>query len=378
MSDYKVELDPNQSLPSGTNTLGSVGVFFSPANPTVSAAFSGSVAAYFSPSNPSVNVSNASIPVTGTFWQATQPVSGTVTANAGTGTLSMFFSPATPSVAVTNNPVLGAGTSNIGDVDVLTIAAGDNNIGNVDVVTLPALIAGTANIGDVDVLTLPALVAGTANIGDVDVLTLPALVAGTANIGDVDVLTLPALVAGTANIGDVDVLTLPNVTLAAGTNTNEVVGDAAHDAPIAGNPVRKGLRAVNADITAVGTGDTVDAIADLVGKQIVLLYAIPENDVDGNTTLTATSDVAIIAAGGAGIRNYITSFSASNTSATGVRVDFKDGTAIKASFFLAASGGGVTHTMPTPMRGTAATAFNAALSAAVTDVRVSAQGYRGV
>jgi hypothetical protein len=31
-----------------------------------------------------VNIKNASVPVTGTFWQATQPVSGTVTANQGT------------------------------------------------------------------------------------------------------------------------------------------------------------------------------------------------------------------------------------------------------------------------------------------------------
>jgi hypothetical protein len=30
-----------------------------------------------------------SVPVTGTFWQATQPVSGTVTANAGTGTFTV-------------------------------------------------------------------------------------------------------------------------------------------------------------------------------------------------------------------------------------------------------------------------------------------------
>ena len=36
-----------------------------------------------------VNVTNASIPVTGTFWQATQPVSGTVTANAGTGSFTV-------------------------------------------------------------------------------------------------------------------------------------------------------------------------------------------------------------------------------------------------------------------------------------------------
>src|SRR5688500_6332970 len=43
----------------------------------------------------------------------------------------------------TNNDVvvgsaLPAGTNNIGDVDVASIAAGDNNIGNVDIVTVPA------------------------------------------------------------------------------------------------------------------------------------------------------------------------------------------------------------------------------------------------
>jgi hypothetical protein len=67
--------------------------------------------------------------------------------------------------SVTTLPALVAGTANIGDVDVASIAAGDNNIGNVDVVTLPSIPAGTNNIGDVDVLTLPALAAGTNTIG---------------------------------------------------------------------------------------------------------------------------------------------------------------------------------------------------------------------
>jgi hypothetical protein len=49
---------------------------------------------------------------------------------------------------------LPAGTQNIGDVDVATIAAGDNNIGNVDIAS--EIPAGTQNIGDVDVLTTPA------------------------------------------------------------------------------------------------------------------------------------------------------------------------------------------------------------------------------
>jgi hypothetical protein len=105
-------------------------------------------------------------------------------------------------VTVTTLPALVAGSANIGDVDVASIAAGDNNIGNVDVVSLPALVAGTANIGDVDVLTLPSIPAGTNNIGDVDILTIAA---GDNNIGNVDVVTLPALPAGNNNIGDVDI-----------------------------------------------------------------------------------------------------------------------------------------------------------------------------
>ena len=64
----------------------------------------------------------------------TQPVSGTVTANAGSGTFTVAG-------AVTQggtwNVGLSAGTNNIGDIDVLSIAAGDNNIGNVDIVTVP-------------------------------------------------------------------------------------------------------------------------------------------------------------------------------------------------------------------------------------------------
>jgi len=44
---------------------------------------------------------------------------------------------------VTVTAALPAGTNNIGDVDVLSIAAGDNNIGNVDIVTVPAPLSTT-------------------------------------------------------------------------------------------------------------------------------------------------------------------------------------------------------------------------------------------
>ncbi len=67
---------------------------------------------------------SGSVPVTGTFWQATQPVSLA----------------SVPSHAVTNAGVFAVQVSS-------ALPAGTNNIGDVDVLTLPALPAGTNLIG---------------------------------------------------------------------------------------------------------------------------------------------------------------------------------------------------------------------------------------
>lgn len=45
-----------------------------------------------------------------------------------------------PSVTIGTNAALVAGSANIGDVDILSIAAGDTNIGNVDIVTMPTAV----------------------------------------------------------------------------------------------------------------------------------------------------------------------------------------------------------------------------------------------
>jgi hypothetical protein len=82
--------------------------------------------------------STLNVDATGRLWAHV----GTI--DAGTITT---VSTVTAVTAITN--ALPAGTNNIGDVDVLTIAAGDNNIGNVDIVSLPALAAGTNLIGSV-------------------------------------------------------------------------------------------------------------------------------------------------------------------------------------------------------------------------------------
>lgn len=115
-------------------------------------------------------------------------------------------------VSVNNNPVLGAGTNNIGDVDILSIAAGDNNIGNVDIVTMPNVTIGTA---------LPA---GTNNIGDVDILTMPALDRTTDNVGVAeDVNSL---------MNDTTVLTVKYANIANNTSGNNAIVAAVGGAKI--------------------------------------------------------------------------------------------------------------------------------------------------
>lgn len=74
------------------------------------------------------------IAVTGTFWQATQPVSGTVGVSGSVSVTGTFFQ-ATQPVSLTALP---------------TLPAGSNNIGDVDVASLPAIPAGTNTIGKVD------------------------------------------------------------------------------------------------------------------------------------------------------------------------------------------------------------------------------------
>lgn len=117
-------------------------------------------------------VGGTAVPVSGTFYQATQPVSAAAlplptgaateakqdTGNTSLGTLAGAVSGTEIQVDVVAS--LPAGTNaigklaansgvDIGDVDILSIAAGDNNIGNVDLAS--ALPAGTNLIGKASV-----------------------------------------------------------------------------------------------------------------------------------------------------------------------------------------------------------------------------------
>ncbi|MEB3286183.1 MAG: hypothetical protein VKJ04_01635 [Vampirovibrionales bacterium] len=249
-----------------------------------------------------------------------------------------------------------------------TLVSGSNPL-PVDVKN--ASIPVTDNGGSLTVdgtVSINAIPAGSNNIGDVDIAS--ALPAGDNNIGNVDIVTLPSLPAGTNNIGDVDVLTLPGV-----------AGDIAHDGADSGNPVKIGGKAKSAEPTAVANNDRAELITDLVGKQIVLPYALPENLVAGTTSdITNTTSTSVIAAAGAGIRNYITSLTITNSHASvGTWVNITDGSGgtVLLTVYAAPTGGGVAKDFPTPLKTTANTALHAVCATSGATVRVSASGYTG-
>ena len=230
---------------------------------------------------------------------------------------------------------------------------------------LPVVQTGTHDIGTVTTVTTVAAVTAISN----------ALPAGNNNIGDVDVASIAA---GDNNIGNVDVVTLPNVTLAAGTNTNEVVGDGAHDSAIAGNPIRVGARGISADYTAVTTGDTADLITTLLGKLVVMPFALPGASWSyaSPAAVTDTADDEAKAAGAAGVRHYITGCQVFNADDTvGTEVVIKDGSTVLWRGWCEQTGGGASAVFNPPLRGTAATAVNVANITTSAETYFNLQGF---
>jgi hypothetical protein len=156
-----------------------------------------------------------------------------------------------------------------------------------------------------------------------------------------------------------------------------VVGNAAHDATISGNPVRTAGRAVTSNYTAVAGGDVADLITTVLGVQIEKPYSIPEADWQvAPSAVTVITDIVLKATGGASLRNYVTGIQMKNVGAVDTEVVIKDGsTVIWRGFLKANMITGDVINFTTPLRGTLNTAMNfACLTAA--NVYISAQGYQ--
>lgn len=241
------------------------------------------------------------------------------------------------------------------------LPAGSNSIGTVSA----GLLAGTASIGSVNVLALPAIPAGTNSIGSVNVLALPTLPAGTNSIGSVNVLVLPTLPAGSNSIGTV------SATLLAGTNTNEVVGDVAHDVAAAGNPLVIGGTAQDMDDTAPPNRTSAEARATRMamcrdGAAFVHPHG-PQIWSYHTNVSAALTDVSVHATPGAGLSLYVGTIIFSSGAATAINMFMEEGsTTVLGPYYLeAVAGRGMTVTFNPPKKITANTALTVTTSAAI-------------
>lgn len=92
-----------------------------------------------------------------------------------------------------------------------------------------------------------------------------------------------------------------------------------------------------------------------------------------------TTPVAIAAAGGAGVRNYVAAVQYFNSAAVASEIVISDGaTVIWRGYAPASMTAPVQVVFPVPLRGTANTAMNVTLLTTATATRVSAQGYTSV
>lgn len=199
--------------------------------------------------------------------------------------------------------------------------------------------------------------------------------------GDVGVMDLGVANEAQASFG-ADGDYMPKSTDVKGNLMN--VGNIPHDTADAGNPVKIGGKAVSAEPAVVTANDRVNALFDLVGKQIVLPYANPENFVSGaiTTAMTGTTSTSLVAAPAAGLRNYITTIIVSNAHATvGTDIIIQDGSGGTTLLTIPAAAvyGGAVITLPTPLRQpTTATALYCANVTTGASTKVSAVGYKGV
>lgn len=242
-----------------------------------------------------------------------------------------------------------------------------------------ALPAGTNSIGKLgansgvdigDVTINNASIAVTsASALDVSAQTVTVQGTVTANLGATDNAVLDSIAAALAGTITVD-----------GTGTfvtqSTATGNVAHDAADSGNPVKVGGKAITSEQTAVGNADRTDFVADVHGRQIVTPYCNKEQAVSGTASATDTSNTAVLAAAGAGVKNYITSISIHNSSDTDTYVTIKDGTTAKLVVAAPAKGGAVLN-LSVPLASTANTAINFASAASVSTMFVSAVGFTG-
>jgi hypothetical protein len=306
-----------------------------------------------------------SVPVTGTFWPGTQPVSGTVTANT--------TADATDGAAhgASQTGFRAMGTDGTNDQQIAVDATGNVQA---NIVTLPDEGQQTmANSISVAIASDQDILASQATLALVETNTdFGAVTGGGTETGAVRV-TVANDSTGVLTVDQPTAANL-NATVVQGTASNlnaEVQGDVAHDAAAAGNPVLMGASAETAaDSAPANRVDTDGDAGRLSHNGDGAIYAIPSSpqqwDYHENSS-NALTDQQVHAAPGANLSIYITDIVFSTGAATACNIFFEESTTtVLGPYYLeAVAGRGASIHFNTPKKITANTAVTVTTSAAI-------------
>lgn len=242
-------------------------------------------------------------------------------------------------------------------------------------------IPGDASNGlDVDVTRLPSLPAGTAYVGKVRLtdgtndVTLEQM---TGDAEDGTHWAVPSEAYNMAFNGSTWDRVRGDATNGLYVQVKAEIGAIADDAAFTPGTTPVRMVGFTLDDTAtdlVDEGDSGAARMTADRRQIVQLGESGAKDVVGGGSKTDGTDQAVMAAGAAGVFNYLCWLTVYNSSATNTYATLKDGSTTRAVIPLPAYGGAVLQ-WPRGLRSTAATAWNVAAGASVTTAYFYGGGY---
>ena len=117
--------------------------------------------------------------------------------------------------------------------------------------------------------------------------------------------------------------------------------------------------------------------ADSAGRAVVKPFAPEESRIEGYHSVVSTSVTTLVAAAGAGLKNYITDFFIANTGANTTVITFKDGLGSILGYTIAPAGGGSNSPgIATPFRTGANASFDFQPTTASSIIYATVKGYK--
>lgn len=280
---------------------------------------------------------------------------------------------------------------------VITIESSTVGSANRQVVATTTSNSSVQLLGGTNVLGSVAVLQGTSpwNIAGSVATTLQA---GTAVLGSVATLqgTNPWRTLGSVS-GTVDIGTIPGSVVAFQGTTPWVMGSVL--ANVGGSVLSQQLGTwISSVISSIPSslltgihGHRNDTVAsylgadlswrpiatDSAGRILARPFAAEESRVEGYVTLTSTSLTTLVAAGGVGIRNYITDLWFANTGATTTLVTFSDSAGSILGYTIAPTASG--SNLPglvTPIRTGANASFNIQAGSNTSTLYATVKGFK--